>query len=64
MQTIALKTVNHPVISLAHVAKWVTTAASRQRTRAALRKLDDAALRDIGLSYREANNEARKPFFI
>lgn len=64
MQAIALKTVHYPVISLAPVAKWIRKAAMRQQTRAALRKLDDAALRDIGLSYREARNEFRKPFFV
>lgn len=60
MQAIALKTVQIPAISFKTVAIW----ARRARTRAALAKLDNAALADIGISYREANAEAHKPFWL
>ena len=33
------------------------------KQRAALRHLDDAALKDIGLSRREAEHEANRPFW-
>ncbi|NOR61776.1 MAG: DUF1127 domain-containing protein [Rhodobacteraceae bacterium] len=42
------------------VAKW----ARRFQTRAALAKLDSAALEDIGVSYRQAFKEANKPFWL
>lgn len=35
----------------------------RRKTRAHLSRLDDHMLRDIGLSPREADMEARKPFW-
>ena len=60
MQAIALKTVQVPAISLKTVALW----ANRARSRAALAKLDRAALEDIGISAREAHFEARKPFWM
>jgi len=60
MQAIALKTVHIPAISLKKVAIW----ARRARTRAALAKLDNAALEDIGISYRAARHEANKPFWL
>lgn len=59
MQAIALKTVQFPAISLKAVAIW----ASRARSRAALAKLDSAALNDIGISHRQAAIEANKPFW-
>ena len=37
--------------------------AHRRKTRAQLTRLDDHMLRDIGLSPREADHEARKPFW-
>lgn len=60
MQALALKTVQIPVISLNMVATWVR----RFNTRAALAKLDNAALEDIGVSYRQAFKEANKPFWL
>jgi len=60
MQAIALKTVQFPAISLKTVAIW----ARRARTRAALAKLNNAALEDIGISHRAARIEANKPFWI
>ncbi len=60
MQVLALKTVQIPAISLIMVATW----ARRFQTRAALAKLDNAALEDIGISYRQAFKEANKPFWL
>jgi len=60
MQTLVLKTVQFPAIPVNLVAKW----ARRFQTRAALGKLDNAALEDIGLSYRQAFKEANKPFWL
>lgn len=60
MQSLAIQTVNIPKISFKTVAFWV----SRARTRAALAKLDNAALADIGLSRHQANEEAQKPFWV
>ena len=60
MQALALKTVQLPSIPVRLVATW----ARRFNTRAALAKLDNAALEDIGLSYRQAFKEANKPFWL
>ena len=60
MQALALKTVQIPSISLNTVATWVRRAT----TRGALAKLDNAALEDIGVSYRAALKEANKPFWM
>ena len=60
MQALALKTVQIPAISANLVVKW----ARRFNTRAALAKLDNAALEDIGVSYRQAYKEANKPFWL
>ncbi len=60
MQALALKTVQFPAISLNIVAIW----ARRATTRAALARLDTAALEDIGLSARQAHKEANKPFWL
>ncbi len=60
MQALALKTVQIPAISLNMVATW----ARRFNTRAALTKLNNAALEDIGVSYRQALKEANKPFWL
>jgi len=60
MQALALKTVQFPAISVNMVATW----ARRFTTRAALSKLDNAALKDIGLNYRQAFKEANKPFWL
>ncbi len=64
MQTHAIKTLTLPVFSLAVIATWMASAAQRSQTRAALAKLDDAHLADIGLNYKQANKEFRKPFFV
>jgi len=60
MQALALKTVQFPAFSLNTIVTWAT----RARTRAALAKLDNAALKDIGVSFREASKEAHKPFWM
>lgn len=60
MQALALKTISFPAISLNTIVHW----ASRSRTRAALAKLDNAALEDIGVSYCDAFKEANKPFWM
>lgn len=60
MQALALKTVHIPALSMNMVATW----ARRFNTRAALAKLDNAALEDIGISYRQAFKEANKPFWL
>ena len=60
MQALAIKTAQIPAISLNMVATW----ARRFNTRAALAKLDNAALEDIGVSYRQALKEANKPFWL
>ena len=39
------------------------TWRERSQSRAALRNLDEQQLRDVGLSRREAEREARKPFW-
>ena len=64
MQTLALKTLALPVFSLALIATWLAFVVQRQQTRAALSKLDDTHLADIGLNYKQANKEFRKPFFV
>lgn len=60
MQALVLKTTQIPAISVNLVATWVR----RFQTRAALTKLDNAALDDIGISYRQAHKEASKPFWL
>ncbi len=64
MQTLAIKTLALPVISLAAIATWLAFMVERSNTRAALAKLDDAHLADIGLNYKQASKEFRKPFFV
>ncbi len=64
MQTLALKTLALPVISMAAIATWLAFVVQRANTRAALAKLDDTHLADIGLNYKQANKEFRKPFFV
>jgi uncharacterized protein YjiS (DUF1127 family) len=41
----------------------IARAWRRQRTRAALAQLDEHLLKDIGVTYAEAENEANKPFW-
>lgn len=60
MQALALKTAHFPALSLSIIATWTR----RFQTRSALTKLDNAALDDIGLSYRQALKEANKPFWL
>lgn len=61
MQARAIQTVNIPKFSVKKtVAFWV----ARARSRAALAKLDNAALDDIGVSFRQAQQEASKPFWL
>lgn len=42
---------------------WIAAATERKAMRAALGKLSDAHLEDIGLSYEAAQIEAQKPFW-
>lgn len=46
------------------VARAVQTAWRRQRTRRAIVGLDRFLLKDIGVSYAEAEVEANKPFWM
>ncbi len=46
------------------VGATVSLWRSRQRERRALMKLDDRFLRDIGITRRQALEEANKPFWI
>jgi len=43
--------------------EWVKAAWRRHRSRQLLARMDAAALRDIGLTYAEAEAEANKPFW-
>jgi uncharacterized protein YjiS (DUF1127 family) len=43
---------------------WVRTAAERWRQRRALEELDDRMLRDMGINRSQAQEEARKPFWM
>ncbi|QFT92961.1 hypothetical protein FIU86_08905 [Roseovarius sp. THAF9] len=54
-----------PVLSLIAVKlAWACVLwTQRRKTRGHLSRLDDHMLRDIGLSPREADMEARKPFW-
>lgn len=45
------------------LADWLRAAAERSAQRRALAELDDARLRDIGLTRGEAQIEAAKPFW-
>ena len=60
MQTLVLSTKKFPTISFKIWETW----ARRARTRVALAKLDNAALQDIGVSFRQAHKEANKPFWL
>jgi uncharacterized protein YjiS (DUF1127 family) len=42
---------------------WLVEAGRRYRTRRELARLDDMALKDIGLNMAEADYEANKPFW-
>ena len=46
-----------------HTAGWVQTAWRRYRSRQRIARLDGHALRDIGVTYAEAEAEANKPFW-
>lgn len=45
------------------VAYVVTQWETRRRTRLHLGHLDDALLKDVGMSHRQAHREARLPFW-
>ncbi|MBL4807187.1 MAG: hypothetical protein JKY31_07850 [Rhodobacteraceae bacterium] len=64
MQTLVLKTFALPVISLAVVASMITFYVNRASSRAALARLGHAHLADIGMDYKQANKESRKPFWM
>jgi uncharacterized protein YjiS (DUF1127 family) len=42
---------------------WCARCSARSRERQALAQLDDNALKDIGVTRRQANAEAAKPFW-
>ncbi|HET8997827.1 MAG TPA: DUF1127 domain-containing protein [Acetobacteraceae bacterium] len=42
---------------------WLRAAWRRHRSRQQIARLDAQTLRDIGVSYAEAENEANKPFW-
>lgn len=50
--------------SFAAVATWVVTRSDVMNQRRKLRTLDDAALADLGLTFKDALGESRKPFFL
>ena len=64
MQSLAIKTLALPVFSMAAIATWFAFVIERGHSRAALAKLDDTHLDDIGVNYKQANKEFRKPFFM
>jgi uncharacterized protein YjiS (DUF1127 family) len=43
--------------------RWCTQCSLRSRQRQALSQLDDNALKDIGVTRRQADAEAAKPFW-
>ena len=43
--------------------RWCARCSARSRERRALAQLDDNALKDIGVTRRQANGEAAKPFW-
>jgi uncharacterized protein YjiS (DUF1127 family) len=43
--------------------RWCARCAARSRERQALARLGDRYLKDIGLTWEQANAEARKPFW-
>jgi uncharacterized protein YjiS (DUF1127 family) len=45
------------------VWRWCVRCSARSRERRALAQLDDNALKDIGVTRRQANAEAAKPFW-
>ena len=53
-----------PVLSLAGFTKTVPVWLDRVRQRRRLSQLDDHFLRDIGLTRAQAQEEARKPFWM
>jgi uncharacterized protein YjiS (DUF1127 family) len=53
-----------PALSLVDVAKTALEWRERARQRRRLSQLDDHFLRDIGLTRAEAEEEARKPFWV
>jgi len=43
--------------------RWYVGCSARSRERRALAQLDDNALKDIGVTRRQANAESAKPFW-
>ncbi len=50
-------------LDISAIAAWLSRAAERRRTRRALLALNDAQLKDIGLSRSQAFSEAVRPFW-
>ncbi|MEX2201117.1 MAG: DUF1127 domain-containing protein [Dongiaceae bacterium] len=59
----AVRTVSLPGHRLRHLLRWFWLRTDKARQRRALARLDDAALRDIGLTRADAAKEAAKPFW-
>jgi uncharacterized protein YjiS (DUF1127 family) len=53
-----------PLVTWTVLAGAVRTAWRRRRTRHAIAGLDRYLLKDIGVSYAEAEAEANKPFWV
>ncbi len=51
-------------LPIATAIQWVESRFDVMNQRRKLRMLDDAALQDLGLSYKDALAESRKPFFL
>ncbi len=63
-QTAKLTTLAPRGMSISALLEWAMARFDKINQRRALRRLDDAALSDIGISYRAAMREANKPFFL
>jgi uncharacterized protein YjiS (DUF1127 family) len=48
---------------LQRLAAWASEAVRRRRSRRAISGLDERMLRDIGVSFAEAETEANKPWW-
>ena len=63
-QTATFSTFAPRRVSFAAVAAWIVTRFDVMNQRRKLRTLDDAALADIGLTFKDALHQSRKPFFL
>lgn len=63
MTATATNAIRRPGFSLAAAARMIATALQARRQRAVLATLDDARLRDLGLSRAAALREASRPIW-